>query len=226
MNCDAPRPFDLAQYREMQRAILGVEGLYRSVRAIFDTLLASESRILVVGAGGGRELETLGGSPKRYRFLAVDPSKAMLDMARHYATCLGVAERTTFVEGEAGAVPPNAACDAATSLLVMHFLPDDGAKLSCLRAIRARLRPGAPFLLADVSMEDRAAFERLTPVFLAHAELAGLPAAKAAIGPSIIGGMPVIGEGRTRSLLDEAGFGETLPWFRGLWYTGWWAVAR
>lgn len=42
------------------------------------------------------------------------------------------------------------AFDAATCLLVMHFLPDDGTKLALLKSIAARMKPGAPLILADM----------------------------------------------------------------------------
>ena len=40
--------------------------------------------------------------------------------------------------------------DAATSILVMQFLPDDGTKLNFLTGISERLKPGAPIVLVDL----------------------------------------------------------------------------
>jgi tRNA (cmo5U34)-methyltransferase len=56
---------------------------------------------------------------------------------------------------------PNGPFDAATCLLTLHFVADDGSKLDTLRAIHARLRPGAPFLLVDLCMEKGAADHEL-----------------------------------------------------------------
>jgi tRNA (cmo5U34)-methyltransferase len=225
MNYDGPLPFAVSQYREVQRLIPGVEGLYRAVRAILEVEGPVGGLVLAVGAGGGRELETLGPSAKGFSFVAVDPSAAMLDLARERAAALRLADRTRFVHGEIDAAPLEPGCDAATSLLVMHFLPDDGAKLAYLRAVRARLKPDAPFVLADASVEDRSAFERMRPVFLAHAELVGLPPEAALGGAGALANMPLIDEARTRALLHEAGFSAMTPFFRALWYAGWWARA-
>ena len=56
-------------------------------------------------------------------------------------------------------------------MLVMHFLDDSGSKANYLAAIRRRVRPGGPLILADVSFDDRTAFERMHPTFMRHAEL-------------------------------------------------------
>jgi tRNA (cmo5U34)-methyltransferase len=218
MDYDAAPPFPVGDYRRMQAAIPGVAGFYRLVRAALEATTAPGASVLLVGAGGGREMETLGPSPHGFRLVGVDPSAEMLERAREVVEHLNLGERAILIRGTVEDVPPDPLHDAATSLLVMHFLPDDGAKDAYLRAIRARLKPGAPLLLAGVSFEDRGAFDRLVPLFLRHAELAGLAADEAAIGPRVIGGMPIISERRAAELLAAAGFAPPLPIFRGLWY--------
>lgn len=39
--------------------------------------------------------------------------------------------------------------DAATCILILRLVPDDGAKLELLRQTRRRLKPAAPFVLVD-----------------------------------------------------------------------------
>ncbi|MEO0823838.1 MAG: hypothetical protein AAF074_25945 [Pseudomonadota bacterium] len=119
---------------------------------------------------------------------------------------------------------PDGPFEAATSVLVMHFLPDDGAKRAYLAAIRQRLRAGALYIHVDVCVDSPAEREAMVEPFLRHAALQGLPAAKARIAPRIIRELPVISEARTRALLAETGFGAVTAFFRGLWYAGW--VAR
>lgn len=217
MDFDNAPPFDLDEYRRMQLAIPGVDGFYRLLGAVAESAVAPEGEVLIVGAGGGRELEALG--PAGFRFTALDPSAQMLEAARPYAA--GFPERAAFVHGTVDDLPPEARYDAATALLVMHFLPDDGAKAAFLSAIRARLKPGALYVHADVCFEDAGAFAAMTPAFLAHARLAGLPEDKAAVGPEVIATMPVIGEARARELFAEAGFEGATRFYQGLWYRGW-----
>ncbi len=47
--------------------------------------------------------------------------------------------------------------DAATALLEMHFLPDDGEKLDFLKAIHNRLKRGAKLILADGCFDKNSA---------------------------------------------------------------------
>ncbi len=154
------------------------------------------------------------------------PATRMLAMARSVATEMGAAERTTFVNATVEAVAETPPHDAATSLFVMHFLPDDGAKLDYLTAIRRRLRPDGAFMLSDVSFDSRADREHMTPLFLAQARLAGVDVNEIHQFPDMMHTLPIIGAERTRALLSEAGFDATMLVFQGLWYRAWMATAR
>jgi tRNA (cmo5U34)-methyltransferase len=225
MTNESTLPLWIAEYRKMQRSIPGVDGLYAATQAIIEACVPACGNVLVVGAGGGRELELLGTSGKHLSFVAVETSLSALDRTRAFTNDLGLNERITFVCGEIDTAPLTPFSDAATSLLVMHFLPDDGAKLKYLREIRARLQTSAPLIIADVSFEDRAAFERTIPLFLKHAEMSGVSLDHATVDPNVIPTMPIINDRRTCALLREAGFSEITPFFRGFWYAGWWARA-
>jgi tRNA (cmo5U34)-methyltransferase len=218
-------PLEIAEYRKMQRSIPGVDGLYAASCAIIETCVPDGGNVLIVGAGGGRELELLSASKKSLVFTAVEKSESSLDRTRAFTDALGLNERIKFVCGEIDAAPLKPLNDGATSLLVMHFLPDDGTKLRYLQAIRTRLREGAPFIIADVSFEDKATFDRTVPLFLTHASNSGVEPDHAAVDPRVIPSMPIINDRRTCALLVDAGFSEVTPFFRGFWYAGWWARA-
>lgn len=228
---DAAPPMPVADYRRTQDVIPGVTGLYRMLRAIFDANVAAGARILVSGAGGGREMEALGASPRNYRLVGLDPSGDMLDVSRTYIEEGGFGDRVTLRKGVVAELDPDERFDGATSILVMHFLPDDGAKLAYLREIRSRLNVGAPYLHADASFDDRRMFERLAPVIREHALIVGLPE-KVAEAPAAYVSRTAFGrhklilsESRTLALFREAGFRPVAPFFRGLWFAGWWAEA-
>lgn len=211
-------PFDVAAYREMQKGLPGAEALYRLVRAVWETALPDGGELLIVGAGGGREIEALGECETPFRATAVDPSAKMLDAARFYAAKAGAEDRIEFIEGTVEDVPLAPRFDAATSLLVMHFLADNGAKSDFLKQLRARLKPGATLVHADVCLEDPAAFEAYRPLFLRQAALAGLSEDKAALGPAIIADMPIVDTKRVAALMKDAGFGPPRSLFSALWY--------
>jgi tRNA (cmo5U34)-methyltransferase len=222
----------VADYRRVQMMIPGAEALYSCLRAVMDVSLPTGAEVLIVGAGGGREIEALAPSDKAYRLTGVDPSGDMLSVARDYVASTDATDRTVLVKGTVNDLEHGLRFDAATSMLVMHFFPDDGTKLDYLRAIRRRLRPGAPYVHADVSAADRAMFARLSPVVEAHGGLVGLPPEVAGAPGRHIGQMAfdgpkalVVPERRTLELFEEAGFRPVAPIFRSLWYAAWWAEA-
>ena len=127
-------------------------------------------------------------------------------------------DRTTIIRGLVDDAPIDEH-DAATSILVMHFLKDDGAKSDYLKSIRNRLRKNAVYVHVDVCFADRSEFETTVAPFLKHAELAGLSSLDAERGPALIRDLPVVFDQRTRGLLTDAGFTDVANFFRGLWYS-------
>lgn len=214
-------------YRDFQNAVVpGLDGLHRSMRAILDCALSDGAHVLVVGAGGGREIETLGGSALKYKLTGVDPSAEMLEAARASAAGAGVADRTTLVLGTPSCVSTTEPFDAATSLFVMHFLEDDGAKKAFLSEIRQRLRRGATYLHVDVCYSGKAQYDRLAEAYAHHAALGGMPKDQAKSIAAQVREMPVIPEEMLIARLRQAGFNIVTPFFAGLWYRGWWAEAE
>lgn len=224
MDYDRQPPMPVGRYREAQRVMPGVEILYSLVRATLECATAPGARVLVVGAGGGREAEALLPSEHGFRLLGVDPSADMLALVTPEPV------RLELVQGLVEDLPAEPAFDAATALLVMHFLPDDGAKLAFLQQVRARLVPGGPLVLADVVIDSDASFRRLAPVFERQAALAGVapefaPAAIPLIARMALEAGTLIPTARQEALFHDAGFRLVAPIWRGLWYAAWWLEA-
>ncbi|PST20586.1 class I SAM-dependent methyltransferase [Mesorhizobium plurifarium] len=110
--------------------------------------LCGRCRVLVPGCGTGAEILAFARRLPQARFTALDPSAGMLNAAREKVAAAGLADRVTFVCGRLEELPKEQH-DAASLSLVLHFLPDDGAKLTLLREIGGRLATGAPLLLFD-----------------------------------------------------------------------------
>ena len=132
-----------AMYREMQRSIPGLDAMYRLMHALVTSHGCDALHVLVVGAGGGREIEELNGCNVVGRITAIDPSARNLDTARVAAGRSGAAPEVRFIVGTVDDLPAGEVFDLVTSLLVMHHLLDDGAKLAYLKGLRNRLAPGA-----------------------------------------------------------------------------------
>ncbi|RVT84244.1 class I SAM-dependent methyltransferase [Rhodobacteraceae bacterium CCMM004] len=208
----------LAMYREIQRSIPGLDTIYRLAAALIAAHASPAPRVLVVGAGGGREIETFLADVPAASITAVDPSAGNLALARHVA---GNANGVHFVEGRMEDLHTDAEFDVATSLLVMHQLPDDGAKLSYLCAIRDRLGVGGALVHADVCFDDPDEFERLVPIYQAYARHIGASAEATQLELGTIPALPAVSSDRIRALFEQAGLASPREVFRSLWYRCW-----
>lgn len=221
---DAAPPVPVSGYRAMQAKAPGGDALYASMTAIFEASLAEHSHILIVGAGGGAEIEALGASAWEFDLTGVDPSASMIGIAQPYADGIQPAGRARLINGMVDDLPASDRFQAATSIMVMHFLPDDGAKAAYLAAIRSRLVSGAPYIHADVSVDVAGGAELLVPVIRRYTERAGLPDFGSQFADSGSGVYPLV-EARQLALFKASGFRLIAPVFRGLWYAGWWMEA-
>lgn len=114
--------------------------------------LRPDARILVAGAGTGAEVRFLAPLFPRWRFTLVDPSAAMLDVARDQAEAGGFSDRCTFQGGFVSELSLDRH-DAATSVLVSHFLVDRAHRTAYFRDIATRLVPGGILFNADLAAD-------------------------------------------------------------------------
>ena len=159
MNDRAPPPFfdreHAAVYdRQFEPVAAMREALHLFTRLVL-TDLPSDARILCVGVGTGLELVALADVFPGWRFTAVEPSGPMLDQCRAKVEALGLSDRCTLHEAYVDELPPTDPFDAATALLVSHFLTDDDERRAFYRAIADRLTPGGLFVNADISRAPR-----------------------------------------------------------------------
>lgn len=208
---------------DIRAAMPGYELLHETAAAFLPGLVGQRARVLVVGAGSGEEVVRLGRENPGWRFVAEDPSAEMLAVAREKIDAAGLADRVAFVPGPVEAVASDDRCDAATMILVQHFLPDDGAKLSILREIAARLRPGAPLFLANMHGDLAAGGDQQRYQAWKRRQMTlGMSASDA---EAMFSGLPTVvhfvSEDRTRRLLEDAGFSDVVQVFRAFMIGGW-----
>lgn len=211
----------VARYAEgPPRMVPGFDGLHRMMAILLAEATEARAEVLVLGAGGGLELRTLATAQPEWRFTGVDPSAPMLALAREAVGAdIG---RVTLVEGVIDDAPAGP-FDAATCLLTLHFLPAE-ERLRTLRALHGRLRPGAPFVAAHLSV-PRAGRDRWIDRYAAFAAAQGLPAAQAVQARVAVGErLPILDPAEDEAILRDAGFGEVELFFAGLAFRGW--VAR
>ena len=222
----ASRPFDFdssygSTYEAtVRRAIPAHEHTMRMAAALLAARLPEKAEILVVGAGGGMELCELGAVRPGWRLTGVDPSALMIEMARDRVNRHGLAGRVTLVQDTAESLPQTAHFDAATCMMVMHMLPDNGAKAALLAPIAERLKPGALFVLTDAFGEELP--EPYVPAWRWFQRGMGRKDEEiTALELQVRAGVHFVPESRIAALLGEAGFAPPVQYCHAFWFGGW-----
>ena len=127
----------------------GRDALFSLIRLFFAELPAN-ARILCVGVGTGTEMVALAQAFPQWRFAAVEPASAMLDVCRRKAEESGITSRCTFHEGYLESLPASDPFDAATCLLVSQFLKQAEERSHFFGQIAQRLRPSGVLINSDL----------------------------------------------------------------------------
>jgi len=204
------------------RKVPGFADLHRMAMLLLAEKASATASILVVGAGGGLELKAFTEAQPQWRFVGVDPSAEMLDLA---SRTLG--PQRTHIELQLGLVDaaPPGPFDGATCLLTLHFL-SKGERLHTLREIRRRLRPGASLVVAHHSHPQSGDPELWLSRSLAFAgrtdaDLTRLSVAAGAMAERL----PILSVPEDEALLREAGFVDVALFYAGFSFRGWTATA-
>lgn len=203
------------------RFVPGFDALHGMTSIVLAERAPEDARVLVLGAGGGLEIRALAKAHPGWRFLGIDPSAAMLDLAAR--TLAPMLDRVELVQGYIEDAPLGP-FDAATCLLTLHFL-EPSTRLATLRGIRTRLRPGAPFVAAHCSFpqDDRSVW---LDRYVAFAIASGADPEQAAGARKAIGaGLATLTPDQDEALMGEAGFADVAMFYAAFTWRGWIAVA-
>ncbi len=164
-------------YEEQQKKLAPVHnGLYFQLEWILSEL-PEDARILCVGLGAGAELSYLASRFPGWRFTAVEPSGAMLEVCRQRAQQEGFFSRCTFHEGYLESLPDIGLHDAATCFMVSQFILDKEARSAFFRSIAGRLRQNGILVSADLSSSvGTAEYEALLKNWVTMLHAANVPA--------------------------------------------------
>ncbi len=173
--------------------------------------------LLVVGCGTGAEIERFIHARESWEITGIDPSPAMITQA---AKSLESFENVRLIEGVVTDLDKAEIFGAATLLLVLHFMEDDGTKIELLQSISERLEKDAPFVLLDITGDKEQIrgnlniLKQLLPEGLDPEDVANrLNRIENHLHP--------VSEKRLSELLVEAGFESPLRFFQNSIYMGW-----
>jgi len=221
MHDKTPHFFDpgaVASYgTDTSRKVPGLADLHRMTALLLAEAAPAQAHVLVVGAGGGLELAAMGAAEPRWCFVGVDPSPAMLDLARQAVAPF--AERVQLVTGTVDQAPAGP-FDGATCLLTLHFL-EHGERLRTLREIRRRLKPGARFVMAHHAPPDDSAERWMARSIAFGADGRADPAGTLAAARRMTTGLPLLAPGKEEALLHLAGLADVELFYAAFSFRGW-----
>ena len=120
---------------------------------------SSDIQLLVAGCGTGNEMQQFLLQEGKWNITGVDPSRDMIGIARKK---LRLFNSQKLIVGQVKGLPEGMKYDAATLSLVLHFLPDNGAKANLLKDISNRLKKSAPLLILDMFGTQELIRQKLT----------------------------------------------------------------
>ncbi|MGC4231996.1 MAG: class I SAM-dependent methyltransferase [Niabella sp.] len=177
----------------------------------------SSKDLLVVGCGTGNEIEQFVQAPEHWKITGIDPSPEMIVQAREK---LKNHQNVTLIEGLITDLTLEKKYNAATLLLVLHFLEDNGSKLNLLKDIAGRLVSGATFVMLDITVaksqirQSLEIYRLLLPNNLDKQEISKRL-------HRMENELYLVSEERITELCTEAGFEKPLRFFQSSIYMGW-----
>ena len=199
------------------------EALYLLIRTIL-TALPSEAQILCVGVGTGTEMIALAEAFPRWQFTAVDPAAAMLDVCRREVDKRGLTPRCTFHEGYLDTLPASEPFDAATCILVSHFMQEEQRR-GFFRQIAVRLHPQGYLISADLAYDMAApTYPDILAVWMRMLTGAGFPAYdvekfRASYGRETA----VLPPHEVEAIITTGGFGVPVQFYQNLLIHAWYS---
>lgn len=220
---DKNPPMPLNAYEQTVKGVnIGYDLIFQLTECFLHALGKPNLHMLVVGAGGGAEIERFLPHNPGWKITGVDPSQQMLAQAQTKVAELNLGDRVALVQGTIDQLVPEMRFDAITCHYVLHFLPD-AAKLDLLRNIKDHLQSGASLYLISPVRVATTDFDVTNPTLRAdflgawqyYGELMGMAAEQMAGIVARLMEQMSQSQGATaermQELMHEAGFTQVTP---------------
>ncbi|ACT58137.1 class I SAM-dependent methyltransferase [Hirschia baltica] len=216
---------DMAQAYDERNSKLAIiqQDIHFLINLVLDKL-PDQARILCVGAGTGAEILALSRIHPQWRFVALDPSKSMLDVCRKRLEQENLLDRCEFIHGYVEDIEDVNAFDAVLSIMVAHFIPPD-ARTSYYKKIYNLLKPDAYFISTEISYDlESEQFHAMLENWGQIQKLMGAtPESLENLPNTLRNILSVISPQATESMIKKAGFELPVQFFQNFMAYGWYA---
>lgn len=225
VNFDKAPPVKVEEYdRSIRLFCPAYEEMFKLTHSSLRARLPEKADILIVGAGTGMEICEFAPLNPGWSFTGVDPSHDMIDITNKKLSEKKLNNHVGLFKGYVDDLADKVTFDAATSILVMHFLKDDGSKIQFLKSISKRLKPDAPFVLIDgFGNSGSKEFVEKIASWKQYPLIQGVPEeiVESAFNEIIMKMVQFVPETRILELFKLAGFTGVFRFYSGFLYGGW-----
>lgn len=216
-------PKKAAHYDDLARkAVFGYEQLFKMLIALLVEKQNESANVLVVGCGTGMELTTFGNHMPNWQMTGVDPSEEMIKISKTKVDDLELSERIKVLKGFVEDLPEEEKYDSATLIFVLRFISEEEQKLSLLKNIAMRLRPGAKLAIVDQYGDPRLDnFQFMSKAWRNFMKLSGLSSELAIQIAIQAAEQSFFTETEIQKLLYEAGFTKANRFYNSFIHGGW-----
>jgi tRNA (cmo5U34)-methyltransferase len=206
---------------DIVKALPGYLGLHNLVAAALDSQLKGPGPVLVVGAGTGTDIAPIAMVKNCTGITACEPEPAMAGYGQKKTGSMVNGKEIKWCVSQLSAAPKEK-FSAVVMTLVLHFLPDDGAKAALLAEIRDRLSPGGTFIFVNLIKPDHKETEdAFFKAWEAYNALNGVPESEYKMFFKERGHkVNMVSEKRDRALWREQGFKEVSRFTSALFLQG------
>lgn len=204
--------------KEIETIIPGYSSLHELIFYILKKRIPKRSKILIAGTGTSREAVTLSSGNKDWRIVAFDTAEKMVKVSGEKIKQLNLQKHINLIHGDITDIDEKK-FDAATSVLVMHFIKN---KKKYLREIYKRIKPGGSFLIVDICGNKKTKeFNELLSYWVEfqkdnRVDLENIEQTVRHIKNDL----RIISEHKIVSLLEQTGFKNTRHFFKSLLVNG------
>ena len=209
--------------RGIRMIIPAYESLHQMLNYLLSSLLPIDAHILVVGAGTGMDIITCGMANPQWTFMAVEPSESMFAACQKNIAASGLNTRVQMHCGYVDNLSDDLKFDAATAILVSHFIQGEQKKLQFFSKIATFLPDGAPFIAADLQGDKTGQDFQLLIKSWRHL-FSTLEVTEKDVEEAfnhIQNDISFVAETRYIELLEKSGFGHMLNFYRAYLFGGW-----
>lgn len=210
---------------KIRTVIRGYEEMHDLAYYLLKDSLPAAASVLISGLGTGHEAVTYAGNEKGWLITGVDPTAEMVKSAQARIHEMGLDDRVDAIQGTVADLDQTG-FDAATSILVMQFLKDNGDKEGYLQAIAQRLKSGGRMILIDLEGDRRSpCFQSLMSGWRCH-QFASRDDDEQVVKDfgHVDRDVQFVDEKRIRQLLTAAGFTDICKFYQSYLFGGYLAV--